>query len=278
MVMKTQNKKYAMMNRVFMMTLLAGLLSCQKIIDVNLNSVSPKLIIDASISDQPGPYTVTLSQTVDYIQDNTFPPVTGAQVIISDDAGNIETLKEVNAGTYQTSTLQGTTGRTYTLSVNTNSNAYSAVSTMPLPVAIDTIVITTIINKKLKSKNNKLSISFLDPKGITNYYRILEKVTNSQYSNEKLILPTLGSVTTDRLTDGTERTFTPGGNQPQLESGEIVVVSLQCIDQNVYNYLSTAQQNGSTSTTLSNPVSNITNGALGYFSAYSVRSKTIEIP
>lgn len=72
-----------------------------KVINVDLNSSSPKILIEGSISDQPGPYIVSLSQTIDFDQDNTFPPVIWAGVIIGDDAGNIDTLNEVRPGKYQ---------------------------------------------------------------------------------------------------------------------------------------------------------------------------------
>ena len=63
-------------------------LSCQKVIDVDLNSSSPHIVIEGYISDQPGPYWVRISQTVNYNQPNTFPPVSGATVTLSDNIGS----------------------------------------------------------------------------------------------------------------------------------------------------------------------------------------------
>lgn len=260
------------------LTSITGLGSCQKVINVKLNSATPQIVIDASVSDQPGPYTVTLSKTVDFNQENTFPPVTGATVVISDDAGDIDTLKEVNPGTYQTTTLpQGTPGRTYFLDVTADSEFYSASSTMPFPVPIDSVALE---KRSGGFGSNKLDlvISFHDPKGIDNYYRIVEKILNVHPVNGTTQLPTLGNVLTDRLSDGKEISFSAISDQPELASGDTVRVSLQSVDKNIYNYFRTVQQNGSMSTTLSNPVTNITNGALGYFSAYSVRSETIVVP
>lgn len=266
---------YKIIPKIILFLMLALVVcSCQKVINIDLNSASPKIVIDANISDQPGPYIVTLSQTINFSQDNLFPPVTGAHVVITDNVGNTDVLKEVLPGKYQTSTLQGTPGRTYTLSVTANGINYSAVSTMPAPVAIDQIASKNRFNS---AKNKVITIDFLDPKGIDNYYHIVEKVTNIVPVNGNIQIPTLGSVTNDRLSDGTEINYTSGGNQPDLAIGDTVIVSLQCVDINVYNYFRTAEQNGSSSTTLSNPVTNITNGALGYFSAYAVRSKTIII-
>ncbi len=271
--MNAINKNYIERHKFLVLALIVISVSCQKVINVDLNTASPKLVIDASISDQPGPYTILLYQSVGFNQDNVFPPVQGALVSIDDNAGNTDSLKEVLPGTYQTSVLQGIPGRTYKLTVNSDGNVYTATSTMPLPVNIDTI----FVENSLRSKNKDLLIRFSDPADSSNYYRIVEKVTNSQPVNGKIVLPTLGSVTSDRLANGSEINFTPDGNQPQLVPGDTVLVSLQCIDKNVYDYFRTARQNGSASTTLSNPVTNITAGALGYFSAYSVRTKIIVV-
>ncbi|MBE0651970.1 MAG: DUF4249 domain-containing protein [Bacteroidales bacterium] len=259
------------------LTFVTGLWSCQKVIQVNLNSAAPQLVIDASISDQPGPDTVTLSQTVNFNQDNIFPPVTGATVVISDNFGNIDTLKEVDPGKYLVSKMRGIPGRTYFLNVNVNGALYSATSTMPFPVPIDSIAVEKISGQLISNKL-RLLISFHDPKGIENYYRILEKILNTQPIDGVIQLPTLGNILTDRLLDGTEINYSAISNQPKLVVGDTVLVSLQSVDKNMYNYFRTVQQNGSMSTTLSNPVTNLTNGALGYFSAYSVRTETVVIP
>jgi len=270
--MKNQSEIYRYMKRIVGLMIVTCCWSCQEVIHVDLNAALPKLIIDAGVSDQPGPYTAVLSKTVSFDQNNVFPPVTDALVVINDNAGNNDTLVEVNPGTYRTTTLQGVPGRTYTLTVKSNNTVYSAISTMPLPVSIDTV----ITKNRFSSKDKMLSVSFYDPKGIINYYRILEDVTNIQSNREQVSQPVLGTLMTDGLLDGTRinlLTF----NQPDLFTGDSVLVSLQSIDQNVYNFFMSAVQTGKMSTTVSNPVTNITNGALGYFSAYAVRSKKVYI-
>lgn len=265
--MKNQSEIYMILTKRIFLMCIASFWSCQEIIQVDLNSASPNLIIDASVSDQQGPYTAVLSQTVDFDKNSTFPPVSGALVVISDNAGNTDTLAENTPGTYQTSNIAGIPGRTYTLTVKSKNKIYTAISTMPLPVPIDTI----ISKNRFDTKYKVLSVSFVDPKGIDNYYRLLERITYHKPDPERIILPTLGTVSTDNLMDGTKITVSPGLNQPELIIGDSVLVSLECIDKNVYTFFRTATQRGNQSTTVSNPVSNISNGALGYFSAYTVR-------
>jgi hypothetical protein len=84
-------------------------------------SIPPSLIVEGQITDQPGPYTVKLTRTADYSYKSLNLLETGATVIISDNVGNQETLKESSGGTYQTSIggIRGVAGRSYKLTVQT---------------------------------------------------------------------------------------------------------------------------------------------------------------
>src|ERR1700739_1121707 len=91
--------------------LAAGVSSCQKVINIDLNSANPDIVVDAEVMDNAGPYTVNLTQTVNFSDNNVFPAVNGASVLISDNAGNSELLTETSPGNYTTSHLQGMDGR-----------------------------------------------------------------------------------------------------------------------------------------------------------------------
>ena len=149
--------------------------SCTKVIDIDLNSVSPQLVIEGNISDLPGPYTVRLSKTVNFSETNLFPPVSGAIVKISDNAGSSEILNESSPGLYSTSLIQGTPGRTYTLTVISEEKAYEAISTMPFAVNIDTLTIQEFCNGIQGAATGNIiaeyiNVQFYDPLEINNYY------------------------------------------------------------------------------------------------------------
>ncbi len=89
----------------------------------------------------------------------------------------------------------------------------------------------------------------------------------------------------DRLLDGiliTQPVPYPAEEIVEFNNGDTVTVYLQSIDEGVYEYFRTLKQleggghGGSTSP--ANPRSNIDNGALGYFSAYAIKEKSIVIP
>src|SRR5665647_59788 len=149
-------------------TLLLTFVSCEKLIQLDLKNSTPKIVIQGNIYDQPGPYIVKISNSVSFDASSNYPPVSGAKVVISDNAGQNEILSETTAGSYLTSKLRGVPGRTYSLSVNTGNETYLSSATMPYAVAMDSIFFST----SLFSGEKVTTISFLDPPFTVNYYRL----------------------------------------------------------------------------------------------------------
>jgi hypothetical protein len=248
--------------------LIVGFSSCQKVIDLKLNSSSSQIVIQGNVYDQAGPYTVKISQSVNFDESSVYPPVTGAVVAINDDNGNSEVLTESPSGTYTTSNMQGLPGHTYTLNVTANGKTYTASSTMPFAVNID-----SVYTEKSRFGNEKLvTLQFTDPAGIANYYRLIQIINGVQQKKF--------DVTNDALNEGEtlSYSFTQQGNDSKLESGDEITIWLESIDKSVYEYFRTAGREGGQSASPSNPTSNINNGALGYFNACSVRKKLIIVP
>ena len=107
------------MKRTNLIFVVAALLlfSCKKIVTLKLNNVPSAIVIQGEVTDQPGPYFVTISQPVDFYADNNFPPVMVAAVVITSNTGQVDSLTEVSPGTYGTNILEGIPGVTYNLSV-----------------------------------------------------------------------------------------------------------------------------------------------------------------
>ena len=91
--------------------------SCVDRINIPINEDYAKdLVIDGLITDEPGPYTVKISQAIKI--DASLPsglPVSVKQVTMFDDVGNSEVLEQKNRGLYQTKVngMRGVIGRTY---------------------------------------------------------------------------------------------------------------------------------------------------------------------
>lgn len=257
-------------NRTILFTFVAAsalLTSCQKVIELDLNSSAPQIVIQGNVYDQPGPYEVKISKTINFDEPNIFPQVTGATVTISDNTGYSEDLSESIDGTYVTSSLQGVPGRTYTLTVKADGKTYTASSTMPTPVNIDNLY----MKKAIFGDVELLTIDFLNPANTENYYRVIQFVNGEQKTGFNII-----SVNTSEP-KLTSYSFMSLNASTDLVSDDEITVWLECIDKRVYEYFRTAGSDGGQSASPSNPTSNISNGALGYFDACSIRSKAIII-
>ncbi len=106
---------------IFSLSLVIVLFSeCVEPFDASVDKYENLLVIDGSITSDPGPYIVRISRSTS-IDNNTFQYVPDAIVIISDDKGNSETLSEIDAGVYSTSKsgIQGVINNSYKVHIKT---------------------------------------------------------------------------------------------------------------------------------------------------------------
>jgi hypothetical protein len=242
------------------------LTSCEKVIDLDLKTSSSQIVIQGNVYDSPGPYTVSVFKSVDFDVPNVYPAVSGARVTISDDAGNSETLTEKTPGYYFTSSLQGVPGRTYTLTVQAEDKVYTSSSTMPKGVTIDSLYSKSSPFPGLK----QFGFNFSDPAQEKNFYRLLDFIGHKPRESF-----TVGS---DFGVDGKVVENVLVYRKEKLKTGDTLTLVLESIDEKVYEYFKTANYSKRESSSPANPISNISNGALGYFSASAVRKRSIVAP
>jgi len=235
--------------------------SCEKVIPLDLNNSVSSVVIQGNVYDQTGPYYVRISKSANFDESNAYPPVTGARVEITDNFSQNEVLTETVPGTYATSRLRGVQGRTYSLTVKTAKDTFKAVSTMPIAVRMDSIYFT--VNPF--SGEKVTTVRFNDPPYSVNYYRIVYYINN--------VLQKEFYTLDDDLFQGAMVRYglQSRGSDIKLVKGDNVTVWLESIDKGVYEFFRTAGREGGQTTSPANPISNISNGALGYFNACSVR-------
>jgi Domain of unknown function (DUF4249) len=266
--------------RYFLFLLIATpalLTSCEKVIDLDLNTAEKKYVIEGFITDQPGTSIVRISQTKNFDEDNTFIGISGATITVRENGGAATPFSETSPGAYEASALVGTSGKEYTLSVNVGGKFFSATSTMPQKINLDSIYIT---DELIFTDTRKIVNAVIeDPAGLGNNYRFVQYVNNikenqvlirnDEYSDGRRIVNKLFYFAEDE--DSTRK----------IETGDEVKIDMQCIDRNIYKYwfsLDRSATGGSGQATPSNPVSNIQGGALGYFSAHTLQTKTMVVP
>ncbi len=249
------------------------LFGCKKVIDVKLKNASAQTVITGGIDDGPGPYIINISKTVNFTSDNIFPPVSGAFVTIVGN-GVMDTLSEINPGIYETHTIKGNPGKSYSLYILAEGHVYTATSEMPNYIALDSITFVTGANDNIYAVAN-----FQDPAGVDNYYQFIEYINGKKLSNGRG-----NSVFNDRLSDGRYISRVLYDDSSFIKKGITLSIQMNCVDKAVYNYLNELTQvsgsagSGLSSPTPDNPTSNITGGALGYFSAHTESKIDVEIP
>lgn len=256
------------LQKILVPLLLLSMYACTKVITVNLNDSSPQFVIEGIITNARGPYQVQITKSVNFSETNSFPPVTGATVKITDITGAVtDILTEATPGIYKTHTIQGIPGHSYQLDITTGSQNFTASSTMPLPVRLDSI------SFQYTDRLGKIDITnvpnFYDPPGVKNYYSFTQTVNSRKIK--------LTSVFDDRLSDGKYISLPLRTDSTYITYKDTVSVTMNCIDKSTYDYFYTFFQvsGGSsfrTSASPSNPISNISNNALGYFGAYTTQS------
>jgi len=248
--------------------------ACEKTVDLDYKSNRSMIVIGGNITTEAGPYFVKITKSVSLTDTTTYPTIDDAIAIISDDAGNSETLSPQGNGIYQTSTINGVEGRTYTLTVEIEDQTYAAQSTMPFKVPFDSI---RVEEAKLGGdiEYNIVPV-YKDPVEEENNYRFVMSL-NNKLINQHLVL-------NDEINNGLVNTLKLEIDDDDLDmtKGDSIRLEMQCIDKRVSSYyiaLALMADNGpGGGTTPNNPPNNISNGALGIFSAHTVETKNVILP
>jgi hypothetical protein len=243
--------------------LLFTLISCERVIELDLRSAPTQYVIEGQIIADSAFAQVKVTTTKDFQQDNTFPGISGAMVIISSSAGDADTLKEIKPGIYFSDKLRGVQGLTYTLKVLHQGREFNSTSTMPYTVPVEQVKIEEFYF--FGDTSRAVVPVFTDPAGKRNFYRFLF------FDNDTLDEDI--NVLSDEFIDGNKNTSAVARPDDDYFPGDKYALEFQCIDQPVYEYYRTLRQTirGGNAVTPVNPITNIRGGALGYFSAFSVQ-------
>ncbi|MBL7887716.1 MAG: DUF4249 domain-containing protein [Flavobacterium sp.] len=217
------------MKKIFSLFVLVLFASCQDVVDVDLDTSNPRLVIDANILWQKGTsgneQVIKLSTTTDYYS-NTVPAVTGATVFVTNSANTVFNFVDVaNNGQYVCSNFVPVINETYTLTVQYNGVTYNATEKLLATPTIDYVEQTTVqgigedlIQVKFFFQDNGLEDN--------NYLVTVQKEPN--------VIPEQG-VIEDRFFQGNQM-FGFYTDQ-DLEAGNNLKFRLLGISRRYYNYM-----------------------------------------
>ena len=162
---------------VLLLTII-GLTSCDTVINPDLASAPPVLVVEAWLNDKSEKQIIQLTKTQPYFDTSTPIGVIGATVVITDDQNGVYTFVDdgSNSGTYQwTPPLGqniGVAGRTFTLAVQTGGETFEAITQMKRTTAVDSITFTKKPEFQFPEDSYIAEFWAQDPKGKGDRYWI----------------------------------------------------------------------------------------------------------
>lgn len=250
--------------------------SCEKVIDIDLNSSEKKLVIEGVLTTTIGSAKVLISETKDFKESNSFNGVSNAVVTITETGGSTTPLIETAKGIYEAPGLRGEVGKKYSLSVTLGTKIYTADCSMPTTVAFDSAFVTE--ENIFGNKQLLANVKYKDPLGKGNYYRFIQYLNGQK---EKQLF-----TRDDEFSDGNQVIAklwysVEDDDSNKIESGKDLKIEMLCIAPAVFKYWDSLDRSATgenQSASPANPVTNMKGGALGYFSAHSVQEISFKVP
>ncbi|RKY52687.1 MAG: hypothetical protein DRP93_07730 [Candidatus Neomarinimicrobiota bacterium] len=265
---------------IFLIALIA-LTSCEKVIGIDLNLAAPTLVIEGKVL-KDSLAQVLIQKTTSYFSPDTQQCVCDAVVIIQEDDTRPDTLEYTDEGMYISGSMRGKSDANYHLTVIYDSQTYTASSYLPPEPHIYQLTAISIPafggfddstgfhpGAQMDTIPYLLFIDIYDDPNEENYY-----LFNYILNGEDI---TAGFASSDDESAEND-TLNFMGMFSRFYLGDTVEVKAYAVDRGVYIYFKTLSDifnsNPIMSSTPYNPHSNISNGALGVFSAMSKDSKT----
>ncbi|KUJ61935.1 hypothetical protein AR687_10280 [Flavobacteriaceae bacterium CRH] len=255
--------------------------SCEEVVDVDLDTAAPKLVIEAAINWHKGTngtqQTIKLTTTTGYFE-NVVPTVSGATIFITNSIGTQFNFVEApNSGRYICTNFKPVIDEQYTLTVISNGNTYTASETMKSVAPITRIEQND--EGGFTGKDIEIKAFYNDPADVDNYYlykyEYSNKITSNYYVDE------------DKFFKGNE--FFSISDDDELKIGDKISLTHYGISKQYYNYMSILVSIAGNSSggpfqsppaTVKGNIINTTdksNYPLGYFSLSETDSRTYTI-
>jgi len=263
--------------------------ACTDSFDVELKSSFVRLVVQGSINNELKAHQVSLTKSGDYFSNTASPKVTGAVVTISD-GENTFNLNEVSDGLYETDTIAGEIGKTYTLTIDSEGETYEASCFLNYCPPIDSINFGFYDLSAYDVKDNSayVLLSALEPATPDNFYMW------NVYQNNVLETDTINEVyfADDEFINGSYMSDVEVGWVRNVRIGNTITLEMLAVTEEYYNYviqvLSVTDWNaGAFGGPPANPNGNIievnnnnndNDDPLGFFLAYSTYTITDRIP
>lgn len=280
---------YTYRSFLILITALILTTACTEKIDIELDSTYARLVVEGAVTSDSLNHYVLLSVTSNYFSNSPSPKVQDAVVELSFGNDTMQLVEnETIPGRYETPyAFRGTIGTTYNLDISQldvdqdgQEEVYHSSSTMLGGAELERI--------ELKYYSTPVAAGYTVFMYLYHTAEIREWFGFKLIKNGILLTSSLEeySVLSDEIFDSGYFPGFPVGFLSDDESDEVVypgdtvTFELNCIEQSYYNFVNEAQLEIAGNFPLfsgppSNVVSNIDNGAMGIFAAYSIQRYSV---
>ena len=255
------------------------LTSCEEVVEIDLNTANPAFVVEGFIA-KDAPCYVRISQTSAYFSPEEDILLEDAVVTLSD-GDSTEVLAYSGSGyyNYEGTQITGIEGKTYYLEIVYDGVSYQASSYLPKrSILISTQLYqdeTPSIANPLGEKVITISCSFIDDPEQNNFYMV-------QFIKDETLLDNAFYLMTESTSNvgsfRNEENILSFEESIFYEEEGTINIFLYSIDEAIYNYFFKLNdilfwKRRVMPPSPYNPESNISNGALGYFAAWSIDLK-----
>lgn len=250
---------------ILLLGLVIGLSACEKVIEIDLNTANPNIVVESELYRGVGEFEVKLSYTSSFFKEEEQAVVDNAVVSLQEEGGETVSAAYQGEGIYKIDSYEAKEDMTYTLSIDLDGVNYSSTASMPDFVSLDSLTQEEITGPFGEGDGKVVFMHWKDDPDAVNYYRVIYSLNDTLRRSREDVF-----IFDDSFTNGNE-TMIPlfvRGFDPQ----DTVDIQFLSIDPKAYDYLLTLNTiigNGQPSAAPANPNSNFTNGALGYFAIYN---------
>ncbi len=276
---------------LFLIIITGSFTACERVVDIDLNVASPALVVEGRVI-KDSLALVKIHETSSYFHPDTQRCICNAMVLIREGSNETDTLEQTAPGRYRSKSMRGTEGMTYYLTILYKDESFEAQSYLPAEPLIYSLSQRSFASfgefgdstdfdfgggdgggTLLDSLPWFLFTNIYDDPETENYY-MFEYYVNGEQKTGRY------NVSSDENAQNDTLKYSPGPTA-LFYTGDTVTVRVYAIDEDLYTYYDMLNDALSSNTFFSstpyNPVSNISNGALGYFAAMSYDCDTTVI-
>jgi hypothetical protein len=225
-------KKYSLKSKALTIVSLLFVLvfsSCEDVVNLDLETGEAKLVVDAEIIWKKGTagneQVIKISKMAPYYN-NTTPKVSGAQVRIENNGGDVFTFNETEPGIYVCTNFVPVLNADYKLFVTAEGQSFTATEKLTSVTPIDKVE-QALVPDFGGEDVIELTFYYKDPADQANFYL-------TDYQSEFLLFPEY-ELTDDELFNGND--ISTRFSNEDMKPGNTVEITHRGISKGFYNYM-----------------------------------------